>query len=183
MPLLEKAREILQKRAQEKAANNVIQAFKKLKALNERELKWNSTTDYLEDFGGETIHSDIEKAGEITAYCIRNFLENISSHELRITCFKDLLSTNAIQQVLKNHASPTFLSDSESYPKEDILQYLLEGIHGDPDWQEAAKAIMLEDEGIQNHLYESGSRWIFNPPHSSHMGGIWERMIGITRRI
>ena len=25
--------------------------------------------------------------------------------------------------------------------------------------------------------------WIFNPPHSSHMGGVWERMIRVTRRI
>nr|XP_055056164.1 uncharacterized protein LOC129440699 [Misgurnus anguillicaudatus] len=29
----------------------------------------------------------------------------------------------------------------------------------------------------------NGCTWSFNPPHSSHMGGSWERMIGITRRI
>jgi hypothetical protein len=28
-----------------------------------------------------------------------------------------------------------------------------------------------------------GSEWVFNPPHASHAGGVWERMIGITRRI
>ena len=26
-------------------------------------------------------------------------------------------------------------------------------------------------------------KWIFNPPHASHMGGVWERMIGIARKI
>ena len=26
-------------------------------------------------------------------------------------------------------------------------------------------------------------KWIFNPPHASHMGGVWERMIGVSRRI
>ena len=26
-------------------------------------------------------------------------------------------------------------------------------------------------------------KWIFNPPHSSHMGGVWERMIGVSKRI
>jgi hypothetical protein len=26
-------------------------------------------------------------------------------------------------------------------------------------------------------------KWIFNPPHASHMGGSWERMIGLSRRI
>ena len=31
---------------------------------------------------------------------------------------------------------------------------------------------------------ENRCSWIFNPPHSSHMGGVWERMIaGIARRI
>nr|XP_055046841.1 uncharacterized protein LOC129432444 [Misgurnus anguillicaudatus] len=36
---------------------------------------------------------------------------------------------------------------------------------------------------IQNFLSHNGCTWSFNPPHSSHMGGSWERMIGITRRI
>lgn len=26
-------------------------------------------------------------------------------------------------------------------------------------------------------------KWIFNPPHSSHMGGAWERMIGVARSV
>jgi len=28
-----------------------------------------------------------------------------------------------------------------------------------------------------------GCSWEFNPPDSSHMGGLWEHMIGIARRI
>ncbi|XP_032416936.1 uncharacterized protein LOC116718815 [Xiphophorus hellerii] len=36
---------------------------------------------------------------------------------------------------------------------------------------------------IQNFLTENECTWIFNPPHASHMGGSWERMIGITKRI
>ena len=43
--------------------------------------------------------------------------------------------------------------------------------------------VNIEDEGVQKVLFNSGSVWIFNPPHSSHMGGAWERMIGVTRRI
>ena len=37
--------------------------------------------------------------------------------------------------------------------------------------------------GVQRYLAEQGCTWVFNPPHSSHMGGAWERMIGVARRI
>ena len=36
---------------------------------------------------------------------------------------------------------------------------------------------------VQEYLNHKGCTWVFNPPHSSHMGGSWERMIGITRCI
>lgn len=44
-------------------------------------------------------------------------------------------------------------------------------------------AIQVERGEIQNYLYNKGTVWKFNSPHSSHMGGVWERMIGIARRI
>ena len=43
--------------------------------------------------------------------------------------------------------------------------------------------INVEDGPVKNFLYNSGTVWIFNPPHASHMGGVWERMIGVTRKI
>ncbi|KAL2099469.1 hypothetical protein ACEWY4_005949 [Coilia grayii] len=36
---------------------------------------------------------------------------------------------------------------------------------------------------IRRYLGEEGCTWVFNPPPSSHMGGSWKRMIGISRRI
>ena len=40
-----------------------------------------------------------------------------------------------------------------------------------------------QKEQIENILADNRCEWQFNPPHASHMGGSWERMIGITRRI
>lgn len=41
----------------------------------------------------------------------------------------------------------------------------------------------MDDMTIQSYLANEGCDWIFNPPHASHVGGVWERMIGVTRRI
>ncbi|XP_064469540.1 uncharacterized protein LOC135384259 [Ornithodoros turicata] len=44
-------------------------------------------------------------------------------------------------------------------------------------------AVGFELRKVQRFLSEQGCTWIFNTPHSSHMGGVWERMIGMARRI
>ncbi len=45
---------------------------------------------------------------------------------------------------------------------------------------------ITDDRRVQEYLSDKGCFWVFNtppPPHSSHMGGSWERMIGVSRRI
>lgn len=44
-------------------------------------------------------------------------------------------------------------------------------------------AIHVEGTPMKTFLHNSGTKWIFNAPHSSHMGGAWERLIGVARRI
>nr|XP_049576325.1 uncharacterized protein LOC125968877 [Syngnathus scovelli] len=43
--------------------------------------------------------------------------------------------------------------------------------------------INVDDPQIKDYLQEQSCTWTFNAPHSSHMGGVWERMIGLARNI
>ncbi|XP_026178998.1 uncharacterized protein LOC113139742 [Mastacembelus armatus] len=49
----------------------------------------------------------------------------------------------------------------------------------------ACKELGLDSENttLRKYLHERGCSWMFNPPHASHMGGSWERLIGVVRRI
>lgn len=40
-----------------------------------------------------------------------------------------------------------------------------------------------KDSSMTKYLSVEGCKWIFNPPHSSYMGGAWERMIELSRWI
>ncbi|XP_070198818.1 uncharacterized protein [Littorina saxatilis] len=40
-----------------------------------------------------------------------------------------------------------------------------------------------ENTPVTQYLSKSRIKWKFNPPHASHMGGSWERIIGVVRRV
>eukprot|EP00105_Crassostrea_gigas_P022480 XP_011442016.1 PREDICTED: uncharacterized protein LOC105338534 [Crassostrea gigas] len=44
-------------------------------------------------------------------------------------------------------------------------------------------AINVEDKMVQTYLKDNRATWLFNAPHASHMGGVWERAIGSARKI
>ncbi|XP_021362691.1 uncharacterized protein LOC110456340 [Mizuhopecten yessoensis] len=46
-----------------------------------------------------------------------------------------------------------------------------------------AHVIHIESPPVQTCLKNLGIVWRFNSPHSSHMGGVWERPVGVARRI
>jgi hypothetical protein len=40
----------------------------------------------------------------------------------------------------------------------------------------------LDLTSVKGKLSMLNCQWIFNPPHASHFGGVWERKIGLVRR-
>ena len=50
--------------------------------------------------------------------------------------------------------------------------------------KELAKAFQeMTNNQVKDHLIDQGCDFKFNPPHASHMGGVWERQIRSVRRI
>ena len=44
-------------------------------------------------------------------------------------------------------------------------------------------AINVEDGPVKTFMDNERVTWKFNSPQSSHMGGVWERLIGVVRRV
>lgn len=43
--------------------------------------------------------------------------------------------------------------------------------------------LSTDNDTVRKYLREKGCSWTFNPSHASHMGGSWERLIGVSRHI
>jgi hypothetical protein len=46
-----------------------------------------------------------------------------------------------------------------------------------------ANVINVDDPKTSSYFNSQAITWKFNHPNSSHMGGVWKRMIGVSRRI
>lgn len=49
--------------------------------------------------------------------------------------------------------------------------------------RELQKAIAEMSDELRSKLLRHGIEWVYNPPHASHMGGVWERLIRSVRNV
>lgn len=47
----------------------------------------------------------------------------------------------------------------------------------------AQRALIPHSTSLTQYCLSRGVEWVFQPPHASHMGGVWERLIRVTRKV
>ncbi|XP_069129352.1 uncharacterized protein [Argopecten irradians] len=78
---------------------------------------------------------------------------------------------NAIRRLIARRGKPTFIRSDNGTNLVDAERELEEEIH---KWNHGK---------IQRDVLQHGIHWEFNPPSGSHFGGIWERLIRLTRQV
>ncbi|XP_076832060.1 uncharacterized protein LOC143477359 [Brachyhypopomus gauderio] len=98
--------------------------------------------------------------------------------------FTCLVSRAVHIEVLESLSSSSFVSALRRFTAVRGPVHLFRSDRG-TNFVGACKELKInsEDPKLTTYLQDRGSTWTFNPPHSSHMGGVWERMIGVARRI
>lgn len=127
---------------------------------------------------------DVFGPWEITTRKTRGGVANSKRWAVLFTC----LSTRAVHiELIEEMTSSSFINALRRFMSIRGTVVLLKSDRG-TNFVSGAKelglnSINVEDCQLQNFLQNKGVTWRFNSPHSSHKGGVWERMIGVSRRI
>ena len=128
----------------------------------------------VDTFGPWQIVTRRTRGGQANSKCWAVIFTCLTTRAVHIEVVEELSSSSSINALRRFVAIrgkvTTFCSDrgTNFIGATDILK---------------VDTINVEDRPVKDFLYQSGTVWIFNPPHSSHMGGVWERMIGVARKV
>ncbi|XP_069109978.1 uncharacterized protein [Argopecten irradians] len=125
-------------------------------------------------FGPWTIVTRRTRGGSASSKRWAVLFTCLSSRAVHIELLEEMSSSSFINSVRRFYAIRGKVAEFRSDRGTNFV-----GAISDLD----ATAIFIEDLNIKEFLRESGTIWKFNPPHASHFGGSWERMIGVARRI
>ena len=145
----------------------------------------NLPTDRLEACPPFTnVGLDVFGPWEITTRRLRGGAVNAKRWGLIITC----LSSRAIHiEVLESMDASSFICALRHFfairgPVAKIRCDQGTNFVGGKSQLEDA-LLEMDQSRVQKFTAEQGCEWVFNPPHASHFGGVWERQIGTVRRV
>ena len=110
-------------------------------------------------------------------------------HSKRWACIFCCFSSRAIHiEVIESMDTSSFINALRRFfslrgPATDLYSDCGTNFIGACNEFRAWYGIESNREGVRTFLCTHNCTWHFNPPHASHMGGSWERPIGICRRI
>ena len=127
---------------------------------------------------------DVFGPWEVTARRTRGGHANSKRWAVIFTCF----STRAIHiELVESMDTSSFINALRRFM---AIRGHVEQIHSDCGTNFVGAHNEFEDslnemdqKSVESYLNSRGCKWVFNSPHASHTGGVWERMIGISRRI
>ncbi|XP_069103102.1 uncharacterized protein [Argopecten irradians] len=125
-------------------------------------------------FGPWTIVTRRTRGGSASSKRWAVLFTCLSSRAVHIELLEEMSSSSFINSVRRFYAIRGKVAEFHSDSGTNFV-----GAISDLD----TTAIFIKDPNIKEFLGESGTIWKFNPPHASHFGGSWERMIGVARRI
>ncbi|XP_069109741.1 uncharacterized protein [Argopecten irradians] len=125
-------------------------------------------------FGPWTIVTRRTRGGSASSKRWAVLFTCLSSRAVHIELLEEMSSSSFINSVRRFYAIRGKVAEFRSDSGTNFV-----GAISDLD----TTAIFIKDPNIKEFLRESGTIWKFNPPHASHFGGSWERMIGVARRI
>jgi len=158
-----------------------------------RRLRWNTETQKMSDLPIDRVtvcppftHVGVDVFGpwSVSSRRTRRGLTNSKRWAVIFTC----LGTRAIHvEVIESMGSSSFINALRRFIS---IRGPVKQLKSDcgTNFLGACKELGItskhcNNQEIQDFLSKNECTWIFNPPYGSHMGGSWERIIGIVKRI
>ena len=170
------------------SARKVIKGVK-FACVTCRKLYAEPCTQKMADLPVERLISDKPPFSYVGIDCFGPFMVKVGRSEVkRYGCVFTCLSIRAVHiEKLDSLDTDSFLNGLRRFVARrgmPVKVFSDNGTNFVGGFSELSKSLrQLDVKQIEAYGTKCGLEWSFNPPHASHMGGIWERMIRVIRRV
>ena len=148
-----------------------------------------SSSQKMADLPAERLESGHKPFTYVGLDCFGHFLIKQGRAEVkRYACLFTCLNTRAVHlEKLNNLDTDSFLNGFRRFvsrrgtPKKVWSDNGTNFVGGSSEMKKCYQ--QLNESDLMRYSVKQGIEWHFNPPHASHMGGIWERLIRTVRKV